>query len=120
MINPRRIMAHGKLIEIETLETPSMRLRAAYRANKRPRVMIDLTEMAGMTKAAEIPGAMLLIVLQYMVWKTKGPTFPLPNALLKRYGVSRSVKSRTLQKLEAAGRIKLERRRKQSPLVTLI
>ena len=55
-----------------------------------------------------------------MAWKTKCSTFPLSNVMPARYGVSREIKRRTLEKLEVSGLIKIERRRKQSPIVTLL
>jgi hypothetical protein len=63
---------------------------------------------------------MVWIILCYMAWKTKSQTFALPNVLLARYGVNRETKRRTLERLEAAGRIKIQRRHKQSPIVTLL
>jgi hypothetical protein len=40
--------------------------------------------------------------------------------MLGRYGVSREMKRRVLEKLEASGRIKIERRWKRNPIVTLL
>ena len=73
--------------------------------------------------AAEVTGtrgAMVWILLLCMAWKTKCSTFPLSNVMPARYGVSREIKRRTLEKLEVSGLIKIERRRKQSPIVTLL
>jgi hypothetical protein len=116
MINPRWVMAHGKQILIETLDTPNM----ARKGKQEEFIKLELQWAADTAKAAGTPGAMVWIVLRYMAWKTKSPTFPLPNVMLTRYGISREIKRRVLTKLEAAGRIKIERRYKQSPLVTLL
>jgi hypothetical protein len=110
-------MAHGKTIEVETLDTPSV----AAGAERGPeRVMIPLQWMADAARDAEILGAMVLVVLQYTAFRKHNETFPLSNTVLARYGVSRDIKRRVLKKLEAAGRITVKWRGTKSPIVTLI
>jgi hypothetical protein len=75
---------------------------------------------ADATKATGTRGAIVWILLLHMAWKTKSTTFPLSNVMLARYGVSREMKRRVLEKLEASGRIKIERRWKRNPIVTLL
>jgi hypothetical protein len=60
------------------------------------------------------------ILLLHMAWKTKSTTFALSNVMLAQYGVNREMKRRVLEKLEASGRIKIERRWKRNPIVTLL
>jgi hypothetical protein len=117
MINPRWVTAHGKQILIEELEIPSMRAR---KGKQKEFTKLELQWAADTAKATGTPGAMVWIILCYMAWKTKSQTFALPNVLLARYGVNRETKRRTLERLEAAGRIKIQRRHKQSPIVTLL
>jgi hypothetical protein len=118
MTDPRWVIAHGKQILVETLETPSMK---ALEATKHQQfVKVPLQWAADVAKATGTRGAMVWILLLHMAWKTKSTTFPLSNVMLVRYGVSREIKRRVLEKLEASGQIKIERRRKRNPIVTLL
>jgi len=118
MINPRWVTAHGKQILVETLETPSME---ALEPKKHEQfVKLPLQWAADAAKATGTRGAMVWILLQHTAWKTRSTTFPLSNVMLARYGVSREMKRRVLEKLEASGRIKIERRWKRNPIVTLL
>jgi hypothetical protein len=116
MIDPRWVVAHGKLILVETLETPSMKPQETHQQF----VKVPLRWAADAARATGTRSAMVWILLQYMAWKTKSRTFTLSNIMLARYGVSREMKRRVLEKLEASGRIKIERRWKRSPIVTLL
>jgi hypothetical protein len=118
MINPRWVTTHGKRILIETLETPGMQAREAMKQQQF--VKVPLQWAADAAKATGTRGAMVWILLLHMAWKTKSTTFPLSNIMLARYGVSREMKRRVLEKLEAPGRIKIERRWKRNPIVTLL
>jgi hypothetical protein len=60
------------------------------------------------------------IWLLHLAWKAGKLTFPLPNGRLEAHGISRKVKRAVLHKLEAAGLIKVDRRRGKSPLITLL
>jgi len=57
--------------------------------------------------------------LLYESFHQRKRTFKLSNGLLCFDGVSRSVKYRALEKLEALGLISVDRQSKKSPLVTL-
>ena len=115
--NPRYIIAHGKRIWVETLDMPD---GPAGKTKLKDFRLLQLEWAAGATKAAKTPGAMVLILLSYMVWKTKSTTFSLSNVLLAQYGVHRKTKYRILANLEKAGWIKIQHRNKQSPVVTLL
>jgi hypothetical protein len=118
MTHPRWVTAHGKQILVETLETPSMN---ALEPKKHEQfVKLPLQWAADAAKATGTRSAMVWILLLHTAWKTKGTTFPLSNVMLARYGVSREMKRRVLKKLEASGRIKIERRLKRNPIVTLL
>jgi DNA-binding GntR family transcriptional regulator len=52
---------------------------------------------------------MVWVLLQHMAWQNDRATFPLSNAVLAQYGVSREVKRRALQALESSGLIVVER-----------
>jgi hypothetical protein len=118
MSDPRWVTAHGKQILVETLETPNVK---ALEARKQQQfVKLPLQWAADAAKATGTRSAMVWILLLHMAWKTKSTTFTLSNIMLAQYGVSREMKRRVLEKLEASGRIKIERRRKRNPIVTLL
>jgi hypothetical protein len=58
------------------------------------------------------------------LWHVKGlrnsPTFKLSNLMLREWNIQPDAKRRALHKLEQAGLIRIERRGKRSPQVTLI
>jgi hypothetical protein len=117
MSNPRYVTSHGKHILVETLDMPG---RPVRKARRKEFAQLPLDWAAETARAAGTPGAMVWVLLDYMAWKTKSTTFPLSNTLLARYGVDRKAKYRVLANLEKAGRIKIQRRNKQAPLVTLL
>ena len=58
--------------------------------------------------------------LLYQHWKTRGRPIPLANGVLRmEQGVARTTKWRGLRELEQLGLVKIERRRRRSPLVTV-
>jgi len=118
MIDPRWVTAHGKQILVETLETPSTKSRED--SEHRQFVKVPLQWAADAAKATGTRGAMVWILLLHTAWKTKSTTFPLSNVMLARYGISRETKRRVLEKLAASGYIKVERRWKRNPIVTLL
>jgi hypothetical protein len=67
---------------------------------------------------------MVWIWLLYLAWRDRKSigrdAIPLANAKLKSWGITRKVKQRVLRDLERARLIKVERRPKKSPLVTLV
>jgi hypothetical protein len=118
MSNPRYVAAHGKRILVETLETPGLKVREVSRQEEFARVPLQwAAEVAKCTKTRR---AMVWILLLHMAWKNRSTTFPLSNVILTRYGISREMKRRILEKLEAAGLIKVERQHGRAPVVTLV
>ena len=63
---------------------------------------------------------LVLIELLRLQWKTRRMSFPVPNARLKKLGVSREVKRRVLRDLQRAGLITVDQRTRKSPIVTLV
>jgi len=94
--------------------------KPAPKAKRENFAKVELERAAIRAKAAGIPGAMVLVLLDYMMWKTRSSTFSLSNALLARYGVTRNTKYGTLMKLEKVGQIRVERCNKQSLTVTVL
>jgi DNA-binding MarR family transcriptional regulator len=82
------------------------------------KVPLDWAEQA--TKAISAPKAFVVLWLLYRAWKSGSPTVPLSNRQLEVRGVHRKTKHRALKELEAAGLIKLDRRRGRAPVVTLL
>jgi hypothetical protein len=81
---------------------------------------VPLKWAADVAKATNSPGYMVLVLLAYLAWKTKSPTFILSNDHLNRYGIKREVKHRALARLEKAGVILVQRRGRRAPLITLL
>src|SRR5262249_10669667 len=103
-------------------DPPHVKAQTTKRARRQNEafVMVPLQWAADAAKATRTQGALVWIVLLYTAWKTKSQTFPLPNTLLTKYGVRRDTKTRILRALEAAGRIKVERKNGRAINVTLI
>src|SRR5262245_30480502 len=85
-----------------------------------PFVMVPLWWIELATKATRSPTTMVLIELLYASWRAKRRTFPLPNSRLRRLGVNRETKRRVLRALEQEGLIKVDRRGRKTPTVTLL
>jgi hypothetical protein len=66
------------------------------------------------------PQALVWHRLQFLAWKAGSATVTLANKALSEMGVSRSMKSRALQRLEQDSLIKVKRRGRHSPTVTII
>jgi hypothetical protein len=58
--------------------------------------------------------------LLHLAWKAKSKTFQLPNGQLNSFGVRRNTKERALRDLEAAGLIRVDRRQRKSPIITIL
>jgi hypothetical protein len=83
-------------------------------------VMVPLKWAEQATRATNSQGAFVWIWLLHLAWKAKSHTVTLANAQLEASGISRKVKMRALRDLERAGLIRVERRSRKSPLVTLL
>jgi hypothetical protein len=118
MSNPRYVTAHGKTILVETLDIPPRKKNG--KPKKEAWAQVPLLWAAEMAKHANSPRTTVLILLSYLAWKHNSATFPLSSEMARRYGITRYTKSRTLAVLEAAGAIKVDRRHKQSPVITLM
>jgi hypothetical protein len=59
-------------------------------------------------------------VLWYLYRLKKSKTFILAQSRLTGFGLTRQAKYRALDSLEAAGLISVERRPKESPVVTIV
>jgi hypothetical protein len=59
------------------------------------------------------------LFLLYRNWRNQGRPIPLSNLLLADVGVARREKWRALANLERLGLVKVERRKRKAPLVTV-
>jgi hypothetical protein len=62
----------------------------------------------------------LALLLVYEHWRAGGRAIVLSNVALKAEGISARSKSNALRELERLGLIKVQRRRRQAPRVTLL
>jgi hypothetical protein len=100
-----------------------LRLPDRSKKTRRPQtryVQIQISDAVAGCLAAKCPQAIVWLYIHYRVWADDRPTVPLPNQTLAELGVSRNVKWRTVCLLEQAGLIRVERRGRKSPLVTLL
>jgi hypothetical protein len=104
----QRVAATPPPVKIQT--------RKPKTADRFARVPLWWVEQAA--KVTNTPGALVLVWMLYLAWKTKSNTFPLANTQLR--GVHRNTKYKMLRELEAAGLIQVSREGKKAPIVTLL
>ncbi len=108
-------------------QTGVARLNGGHRRGRQPSPIRDKF-IAGAIDASWVCQASLLGVKALLVgmalWHLKGlrrsNRFTVSNLMLQEWGIQPDAKARALRKLEKAGLIRVERRGKHSPLVTLI
>jgi hypothetical protein len=83
-------------------------------------VQVPLWWAEQVCRATRTPKAFVWIWLLHLAWKAKSNSFAVPNGQLSKSGVHRNTKERVLRELEKAGLIKVERKPRQTPIVTLI
>jgi hypothetical protein len=82
-----------------------------------PFVIVPLAWVNRLVSARHIATYRVALHLLYLHWKSGGKPFTLSNKAVK--GVSRWRKWEALGELEALGLIRIERRRRRSPLITV-
>jgi len=80
--------------------------------------MVPIWWVEQASKVTSTPGALVLVWMLYLAWKTGSNTFALTNVQLR--GVHRNTKYKMLRELEAAGLIQVRREGKKAPIVTLL
>jgi hypothetical protein len=122
------VMAHGKRIAVETLDTGTKPSKARQREAE-AFVMVPLRrmmEVSGLVSKVSVVVWLVLVRLEWLARKNKRdaaehPSFACPNGLMARCGISRMAKLRSLDELEAEGFIAVQRRgHRGAPIVTLI
>ena len=71
-------------------------------------------------QATGTPKAFVWIWLLHLAWKAQSNTFLFPNGQLRAHGVRRDTKYHALRALEGAGLIRVTRKGKKTPVVTLL
>jgi hypothetical protein len=114
------VVRDGKRIAVDIIDTP-VRVSKARQREAEAFAKVPLREKAAVCKACKSSKvAFVWDLLRYVEWQTKGPTFSLPNGMLKRYGIDRKSKHLALARFEAEGWITVRRRPRASPIVTII
>ena len=113
------VKAHGRLIEVDTLDTGAKVSKRRQRNTELwVKVPLNLLERAG--KALTSRPVHVLILLLHISFEAHSLTFSCPNGFLDRCGISRTKKCRALAELEAAGFIAVERQlARGAPTVTI-
>jgi hypothetical protein len=109
-------MRNGKRIEVETLEDV---VQPRRRSRDEAFVIVSLDWANAMTKATNTRQAFVCMLLLYAAWKAKGKPFAFTNTGY-RTKIDRQMKRRTLDALEGAGLIKVERHNGRAPIITLV
>jgi hypothetical protein len=99
---------------------PATTPRRAQKQQTDPFVMVPLWWIERAAELTHSPTTLVLMVLRHEAWRTKSTTFPLPNARLKRLGVSQKVKLRVLHALERGGLISVIWERRKTPIIALL
>jgi hypothetical protein len=82
--------------------------------------MVPLIWMEQLASVTHVSMYRLALHLLYQHWKTGDGPIKLSNVSLAKVGVSRREKWRALAELESLGLIRVERRPRRSPLVTVL
>jgi hypothetical protein len=103
--------------------TVSVRARRGRRASPiRGKFIAGPVDVSWVCQASKLGVKALLVGLA--LWHIKGlrrsETFILSNVIVEEWGILSDAKSRALRALERAGLIRIERRGKRSPQVTLV
>ena len=105
----------GRRIAVETIETYA----APRNSRRRHFVQVPLTWVERLAHSSSANTYRVALHLLYRHWKNGAQPFLLGNRLLEMEGVSRFAKWRALRELERLGLISIERRRRQSPRITV-
>lgn len=83
-------------------------------------VMVPWTWVDRLTTAHHIGTYKVALYVLHLNWKRSGQPFALPNRALEGHGVNRWSKWKALRELEQLGLIRVERRLRKSPIITVI
>lgn len=100
--------------------TASLGRAATAKRHHRQFVMVPWSWVERLQAAHYIGSYRVAMHLLFQHWKSDGQPVKLSNVALARMGVSRDQKWRALRELERLGLIGIERRKRRSPLVTIL
>jgi hypothetical protein len=103
-------------------EDPDLRAKAA-RLRRREKVrfiMVPLTWKSRLAKAKHAATLKLALHLLFETWRRKDAKVALSNARMAEDGISRWQKWRALGELEQLGLVRIERRKRKSPVATVV
>jgi hypothetical protein len=118
-------MGSSDLLDVRHLRL-SARLQASGTSGKAERrtekyfVKFPSSWVDRLGTAKRISTYRIALYLLHQHWRTTGRALPLSNVALVSAGVSRREKWRGLEELESAGLVKIERRPRKSPIITLL
>jgi hypothetical protein len=93
--------------------------RAQPKRQRQPFVMVPWAWVERLKGARHVATYRLALFLLYQRWKTNKP-IPVSNVAMKALGVPRRSKYRAIRDLERLGLIRVEWRRRRSPVVTVL
>jgi hypothetical protein len=120
--NVRRVYAHGKWIEVETLDTGSAvpkRARNPKRFAKFPWLWLEVLSKPRASSATFLVAAILLDEAWQLSNRSFKPIVKLTDVMLKRVGVEERGKRTALVTLEQRKLVSVARRANRNPLVTV-
>jgi hypothetical protein len=110
-----------ELRQIGGEEAPSPKPKKRPRRPRQDRFVMMTEKIAVLGfQAVKCPAALVWFEILFRAWSEHQTTVELPNKRLAELGVSRWVKHRALARLETHGVIRVTRRNRRSPLVTLL
>ena len=102
------------------LERPVPFVSKRLQRRQKQFVMVPWTWVERLTKAHHIGSYKVALYVLHLNWKRSGQPFALPNRALEGLGVNRWSKWNALRELEQLGVIRVERRPRKSPIITVI
>jgi hypothetical protein len=90
------------------------------RRARREFVMVSREQFDRLAKAKHFAAERVFLHLLFLSWRSPGKPVKLANVGLASLGVGRYIKRQVLRELEALDLIRVGRRRKKSPMVTVL
>jgi len=90
------------------------------RKRRRQFIKVPFTWYERLSAARHIATYRVALYVLHLHWKHDGQSFPLANGMLTMDGVNRFRKSDGLRELEALGLVKVDRRQRKSPVITVV
>jgi hypothetical protein len=90
------------------------------RKRRRQFIKVPFTWYERLNAARHIATYRVALYVLYLHWKHGGQPFPLANGMLAMEGVNRFRKSDGLRELETLGLVRVDRRQRKSPMVTVV